>query len=193
MSTSKKYSKAYGVGKPFVNVFNAPIVAERRPNSNDKHPIGTIWIDKPNDDIYEISSVVDNAATWINAGGADGEFDTLSVGNSLYSGNNTGDVRLYGSSDTTATTSITVNSSIGYAVFTALTTASGSTATLTINNSVISEGSPVIVTAANAGSADAKMTVERVKTADGVITVYLKNNGTAALNGNLYISFIVLW
>ncbi len=56
-----------------------PIVALRAPRTTDKAEIGTLWIDKPNNDVYAITSIVNNSATWINCGGGSGSFAALTV------------------------------------------------------------------------------------------------------------------
>lgn len=192
MAVSNKNYDAYGIGKPRVKVFNAPIVAERAPKSSDKAPIGTIWIDKPNDDVYVLTSVVSNSATWINTGGGSGLFNTLTVGDSFYAGSDYGDVRLGSDTASSATTTATLNSYVGVAAFTNQKIAPGSSLELNVNNSLVSEDDPVMVTVSNGGTNDAKMTIERIAITDGKINIYLKNNGAAALNGVIIVSFICL-
>ena len=48
------------------------------------------------------------------------------------------------------------------------------------------------MTAANEGANDAQMTVMRVKRGAGTFDVTLKNNGAAALNGNVTITFHII-
>lgn len=90
----------------------------------------------------------------------------------------------------TATSTLNVN--VGAATFTGFTTASAASQVFTITNSLITTSSDVIVTACNEGANDAQMTVMRVKRLAGSMEVTLKNNGAAALNGNVTISFWVL-
>jgi len=59
-----------------------PIVAERAPTTADSRNIelGTVWIDKTNNDAYFLTSVVlGGDATWINAGGGSGSFSAITV------------------------------------------------------------------------------------------------------------------
>ena len=56
-----------------------PIIAERAPTTKDTADIGSCWIDKPNDDVYFLTSTASNSATWINAGGGTGTFNALTV------------------------------------------------------------------------------------------------------------------
>ena len=52
-----------------------PIISKRAPTTRDKTynqgkiEVGTIWIDKTNDDVYVLTSIKDNAASWVGAGG----------------------------------------------------------------------------------------------------------------------------
>lgn len=104
-----------------------------------------------------------------------------------------GNISLLSNKVTTAGAAATVNSFMGTSVHTGLTTASGATEVITITNSkmlLVDDGA--IVTASNDGANDAKMTIERVIPAVGSITVHLKNNGAAALNGNLIITFMII-
>ena len=84
------------------------------------------------------------------------------------------------------------NVRVGQSVHTGLTTASGSVEVLTVTNSLITATSAVLVSAANFGSNDAQMTITRVVPGSGTMNVSLKNNGSAALNGNIVLSFWIL-
>lgn len=87
------------------------------------------------------------------------------------------------------TASSTQNFNVGAATFTGFTTASAGTQTFTITNSIVTATSQVFVSIANEGANDAQMTVQRVKRLAGSFEVYTKNNGAAALNGNV----TILW
>lgn len=75
----KRRPVSYGLSDALVDIPSAPIIAERAPTSSDSAPLGTVWIDRPNDDAYFITSVSSNSATWINAGGGSGLFTSLTV------------------------------------------------------------------------------------------------------------------
>jgi len=77
---------SYGLGQPLITGAPPPIVAQRAPTANDFAPISTIWVDQPNDDNYILTRVVANAATWINAGGGGGVFDTVTTVNGIVCG-----------------------------------------------------------------------------------------------------------
>ncbi len=87
------------------------------------------------------------------------------------------------------TASSTQNFNVGAATFTGFTTASSGTQTFTITNSLVSATSQLFVSIANEGANDAKMTILRVKRLAGSFEVYTINNGAAALNGNLTITW----
>lgn len=89
------------------------------------------------------------------------------------------------------TASLAINTNLGTATFTGFTTAAGSSQTFTINNAQVGTTSALFVTVTNIGSNDAQMTLQRVKQLSGSFEVYTKNNGAAALNGNVVISFWV--
>lgn len=89
------------------------------------------------------------------------------------------------------TASLTIDANLGTATFTGFTTAAAGTQTFTINNALVATTSALFVTVTNIGSNDAQMTMQRVKQTAGAIEVYTKNNGAAALNGNVVISFWV--
>lgn len=91
-----------------------------------------------------------------------------------------------------AATTVVNNVRVGQATYTGLTTASAATVTLTLTNSFISATSAILLTVNNVGSNDAEMTVQQVKPATGSATIILKNNGAAALNGNINIAFWVM-
>lgn len=100
-----------------------------------------------------------------------------------------GNVRVTPVTGSAASNAITLNGRVGVATLTGQTTAAGATLTCTITNSSITAGQGVFCTVSNGGANDAQMTITRIQTAAGVLTVTLRNNGAAALNGNVVISF----
>lgn len=91
-----------------------------------------------------------------------------------------------------SSTSITANNAIGSQTITGLTTASGSSATITITNSLVAATSPILVSISTLGTNDAELTIQRIKPAAGSFVVTAKNNGAAAVNGNVIITWWVL-
>lgn len=55
---------AYGLSDPLLNVFPAPIVSDRSPTGNDKAQIGQTWVNSATDQVYTLSSIVNNVANW---------------------------------------------------------------------------------------------------------------------------------
>ena len=90
------------------------------------------------------------------------------------------------------TASVVSNFNVGQATFTGFTTAAAASQVFTITNAIVTTASVLLVTAANFGSNDAKMTVSRIVPAAGSFAVTLVNNGAEALNGNVQINWWVL-
>lgn len=92
-----------------------------------------------------------------------------------------------------ASTPLNLNTRLGQATFTALTTAAGATEVIVVNTNLITATTQsVFVSVDNLGSNDAQMTVQRKLLSVGSITLTLKNNGAQALNGNLHVNFWVV-
>lgn len=110
----------------------------------------------------------------------------------LRSVNNDGQVDVVPLEVTTAGAAATLHCVQGVATQTGLVTGAGATEDITITNNIVLGTSGILVSAANLGANDAQMTVTRVTPAAGSFVVRLTNNGAAALNGNLILSFWVL-
>ena len=93
---------------------------------------------------------------------------------------------------TAAGATVVNNVRVGQAVYTGLTTASTSAQILTLTNSLITATSAILVSAANFGANDAQMTVTRVIPGTGTAAITVLNNGAAALNGNIVLTFWIL-
>ena len=93
---------------------------------------------------------------------------------------------------TFAGAAVTIDANVGVGTFTGLTTAAAASQTFTITNSVVSATSAILATVSNLGSNDAQMTLTRVKQGAGSFEVMTTNNGAAALNGNVVITFWVI-
>lgn len=85
----------------------------------------------------------------------------------------------------------TLNASKGRITATGLTTAAGADETITITNSSVSATSGIIVGICTLGANDARPVLERVVPGAGSFTIQYVNEGAAALNGDLIISFEV--
>ncbi|MDX1532861.1 MAG: hypothetical protein R3230_01490 [Nitrosopumilaceae archaeon] len=90
------------------------------------------------------------------------------------------------------TATATINANVGVATFTGFTTASAASQVFTITNAVCTAASAILVSVSNLGGNDAQMTVTRVTPGAGSFTVTTVNNGAAALNGDVIITFWII-
>jgi hypothetical protein len=90
------------------------------------------------------------------------------------------------------TATVVSNTRVGYAVFTGFSTAPAADQIFTITNSVVTANSAIFVTVGNQGTNDAEMTMTRVNAGAGTFNVDTINNGAAALNGNVTITWWVI-
>ena len=74
MSIRIHQNVVYGLTEALTNVPLLPIVANRAPTTRDMAALGTIWIFKPQNIAYVLTSVVNNEATWVNITQAPGDF-----------------------------------------------------------------------------------------------------------------------
>lgn len=95
-------------------------------------------------------------------------------------------------SDTQAAAAVTINANSGVGTFTGLTTGAGASQVLTVTNSVCTTGSAIHRSISNLGANDAQMTITRTTPGAGSFTVTVKNNGAAALNGNIILTFWIV-
>lgn len=77
MSVFQPGQIAYGFSQALIGVPIQTIVAQRVPNSNDKAPLGTFWVDTLSNQVFVITSIVDNVATWatVATGGVANQFN----------------------------------------------------------------------------------------------------------------------
>ena len=94
--------------------------------------------------------------------------------------------------DSQAAAAVTINANVGVGTFTGLTTASAASQVFTITNSVCTAGSAILCSMSNLGGNDAQMTITRVTPGVGSFTVTGTNNGAAALNGDVIITFWIV-
>lgn len=82
-----KQNPAYGLNNPLQSLAPQPIIAQRAPTTSDIAELGTIWIFKPSNQYYVLTSVVSNSASWESAGSANPSFSSLAVtGNATVGG-----------------------------------------------------------------------------------------------------------
>jgi hypothetical protein len=116
-----------------------------------------------------------------------------SGGISLATGTTAGNVTITPALVSGSSTTPTLNARVGQVTVTGLTTAAAASQAIAItNSSVTGTSQAIIVSADNLGSNDAQMTITRVLQAANTLTVTLKNNGAAALNGDVHITFWIL-
>lgn len=92
---------------------------------------------------------------------------------------------------TAAGLTVVNNVRVGQAIYTGNTTGALAGITLVLTNSLISATSSIFVTVSNLGANDAQMTLTRVLPGAGTCTIQCINNGAAALNGDIQVSFWV--
>lgn len=93
-----------------------------------------------------------------------------------------------------ATVSVTNNARVGVVTFAGYTQAASATLVVTLSNSFIAAGSAILATVTNGGTNAANMFIERIDsiTTAGQAVITIVNNGAAALNGNMVLTFWVL-
>lgn len=134
------------------------------------------------------SSQAAASAIVINASNAAGGVD-ISTGGGSIDLSSSGFVTMAPAVDSVAGATAIINADVGSATFTTFTTAAAASQTFTITNSQVAATSALFVTVTNVGSNDAQMALQRVKPGTGTFDVVVKNNGAAALNGNVIINF----
>ena len=84
-----------------------------------------------------------------------------------------------------------IATNVGYALFTGFVTAAAATQDFIITNANLTATSKMLVTICNEGANDAQMQITRITRGAGSVTISTKNQGAAALNGDVGISFWV--
>lgn len=172
-----------GAGATTVNIATGVTNAKTINVGTGAAMANTITIGGTGANVITIGSTTASAATTIQAGSG-------TTGLSLSAG---GNVQMAPATNSAAGVSLTLNARVGQATFTGQTTASGASQAFAITNSAITGTTQsVFVSADNLGSNDAQMSITRVLLAASTITVTLKNNGAASLNGDVHINFWVL-
>ena len=131
-------------------------------------------------DVVTIGSTNTSASTTIQAG---------TGGISLSAA---GIVKMTPATGTSSTAAVTINARVGVATFTGFTTAAAASQLFAITNSFVTATSAILVTVANTGTNAAYMTMVQVLPTASSFGVETTNNGSAALNGNVIITFWVI-
>jgi len=139
MAFSERPNSLYGFETPISPAAQIPIISLRVPTITDFTSIGRIWVDKPNDTAYILTSIVANVATWVAIGSAAGAgvFNSLTV--------NPGPVSITGA--TVVNNSGAANTAIGTGTNTGVL-AMGNT----VNGGTSIEGSNIVMDSAAAGT-----------------------------------------
>lgn len=70
MATKTRFLNAYGFSpNPIQSVFQPPIITNRNPTTADQAQLGTVWVNKSNNDFYVLTSIVNALSTWTGLGG----------------------------------------------------------------------------------------------------------------------------
>ena len=103
-----------------------------------------------------------------------------------------GNVDVVPVTNSVAGVALTLNGRVGQATFTGQTTGAAASVTFTITNSSVTTSNMMLLSLSNGGANDAQMTISRIEQLAGSIEVIATNNGAAALNGDVMISFWVM-
>jgi len=103
-----------------------------------------------------------------------------------------GNVRIAPGTVSAAAYGATLNAYVGQATLTGQVLASAGVQDLTITNSLAATTSPILVTVDNLGTNDAQLQIQRIKLATGSFAVTVKNQGAAALNGDIHVTWQIL-
>lgn len=64
MSVNQSDPTSYGFSQPLVTTLGRPILAQRDPTDRDKAQFGTIWINQAANNVFMITTIMDNFAHW---------------------------------------------------------------------------------------------------------------------------------
>jgi hypothetical protein len=151
------------------------------------------------------SSVVINAGTGAVNVGTNAVAHTTTVGSTTGAADTTiqagtggislaaaGIVDMTPVTDSQAAATCTANANVGVCTFTGQTPGAGAQLTLTVTNSVCTVGSAILCSVSNLGANDCRLTIERITPGAGSFTVQTQNNGAAACNGDIILTFWII-
>jgi len=117
-----KRQPASGLNQPFQDIFPAPVVAARAPTSGDtRYEVGQQWVDTSSDQIYGLAKVASGAATWSILGPGASDVDTLTGDTGGALSPTLGNINILGGTGVEvagAGSTLTINTSTGYASIT---------------------------------------------------------------------------
>lgn len=153
----------------------------------------SIRLDSTDGGITLISAKAATTAINIRAQNAAGGIQMSTGGGEIFIGTTqVGNIQIEGRPGTVAGVSIAIDAFVGHATFTGQATAAGASQVFTITNANVTTATTMIVSASNGGVNDAQMTVLRVEPKLGSFEVTLKNNGAAALNGDVIVTWMII-
>lgn len=153
----------------------------------------SIRLDSTDGGITVISAKAATTAVNLRAQNAAGGIQITTAGGEIFLGTTqVGNIQIEGRPGTVAGVAIAIDAFVGHATFTGQTTASAASQVFTITNANVSANSAMLVTVSNIGANDAQMTLTRVKQGAGSFEVTARNDGAAALNGDVIITWIII-
>jgi len=81
MSSIQRPTSLYGFEQPLTPAVRPPIISQRAPKTTDYAPLGQEWVFVPSNEVFFLTSIVSNVATWIliAPSGGIGNFSSLTV------------------------------------------------------------------------------------------------------------------
>jgi len=165
---TKRSRKSYGIGKPLLSMNPQPIISKRDPGPKDRSEVGALWIKNSGKHraVYINEGVEENKTVW---GVLSYDYIKASIAS--------------------PTVTATMNVYKGSLTLTGFTTASAAEFDLTIVNELVKDGDPIQLTVASNCVADAYMVPSKIDVNDNGIIVTIYNDGSAALNGDIVVTF----
>lgn len=163
---------AYGLSSATINTPPQPIVAARAPTAQDKAPIGQEWVVPSANQVYFLTSIINNIATWLlveTSGGA-GVFNSVTSATFV----NAGTSMSAGTTITAGTgiTSTTGNIAASSGNISASGTVTGGTGLIATTGNITASATTAII---SAPGASASITTGGTITAQGGITSNIGN------------------
>lgn len=153
----------------------------------------SIRLDSTDGGITVISAKAAATAVNIRAQNAVGGIQITTAGGEIFLGTTqVGNIQIEGRPGTVAGVAIAINAFVGHATFTGQTTAAAASQVFTITNANVTADTAMLVTVSNIGANDAQMTLTRVKQGVGSFEVTARNDGAAALNGDVIITWMII-
>lgn len=155
-----EYIKAYSLNGVSV-VQPLPFISNVDPSTNFSNAVlGQQWVNKTTGASFFFGGVVNGLSVWSPINGVVNA--TAAAGN-------------------TANAIFNVNARLVRGTITGLNTANTASGTISVLNTLVNVDSAVSVCFSLQGNEDATMTIDKIRTQAGVVTIIYTNNGTAAI------------